>query len=374
VKNILHLYSNYKWTGPADHALNLVSWLNALPDISTSLACSRRKGGKNFLLEKARKRQIDAIEGLLLNKHLNWKIIPDVFALKKIISDRRIDVIHSHQDNDTLTALLAGFGDRLVRTIYDGEPTPLSIRQRLIYRNTPILLTASRRTQENLSKIYPHKHIEQVDIPVDSKFFRPLHRDEKLCREFGIASRDPVVGIVARAQKHRNFELLLEAIELMVPKIPKLKFLIVGRGTHIDTVAGQPVKNRGLQNTVIFTGYRNEDYHEVLNLFDCKIFLTPGSDGSCRAAREALACGIPVVAAHRGILPELIDDGKTGIVVDDNPSDLSRAVTTLINSDDLRRKYSRAARRYAETVLAPQRYVDKVLACYSRLGMNNKSD
>jgi glycosyltransferase involved in cell wall biosynthesis len=119
-----------------------------------------------------------------------------------------------------------------------------------------------------------------------------------------------------------------------------------------------------LDKHVIFTGYRKEDYRDVLNLFDYKVFLVPGSDGSCRAVREALACAKPVIAARRGILPELIRDGETGILIEENPVDLARAMLTMINNRDFRMNSSRAARQYAETVLSPERYVQKVTAVY----------
>ena len=48
---------------------------------------------------------------------------------------------------------------------------------------------------------------------------------------------------------------------------------------YIDTVAREPVQHRGLGKNIIFTGYRGDDYRDVLNLFDYKIFLVPGSDG-----------------------------------------------------------------------------------------------
>jgi glycosyltransferase involved in cell wall biosynthesis len=172
---------------------------------------------------------------------------------------------------------------------------------------------------------------------------------------------------VARVQKHRNFSLLLDAIEQVVNVIPDFRFLIVGRGTHIDTVARQPVNRRGLDKNIIFTGYRKDDYRNVLNLFDFKIFLVPGSDGSCRAVREALACGKPVIASRKGILPELIRDGETGFLIEDKPADLARAMITMIRDNDFRLRCSRAARQYAETTLSPERYIRKVVACYESL-------
>jgi glycosyltransferase involved in cell wall biosynthesis len=364
---ILHLYSNHKWTGPADHALNLAAWLKRVEGVEALFACGRRPGMENHLYQKARQRRLDCINGLALKKHLSWKILPDVYLLKKIVNRQQIDLIHCHQDNDALTAVLAGFGDRMVRTCYDGDPSVLNFRQRFFYRRTAKIMTASCRLQAHLAKIYPDKDIQQVDIPVDPELFRPLKKSARLLAEFGLEADTPLGGVVARVQKHRNFSLLLDAIEEVVKVIPDFKFLIVGRGTHIDTVARQPVRRRGLDKNVIFTGYRKEDYRDVLNLLDYKIFLVPGSDGSCRAVREALACATPVVAARRGILPELITDGKTGILIEEKPADLARAIMTMIEDNDFRRHCSRAARQYAKTVLCPERYIKKVVACYESL-------
>jgi len=376
VTRALHLYSNHKWTGPADHALNLVSWLQKEQDCEAYFACGHRKGLINHLQDKADERHVPHFDNLLLNKHLNWRIIPDTFALKNIVARESIDLIHSHQDNDALTAVLAGFGKILVRTCYDGEPSPFHVRLRFILRNTALIMTASSRVQTYFSQVFPEKPVEQVDIPVDLEKFRPTPKNEKLCLEFGITADEPVAGIVARVQKHRNFSLLLNAIEEVVREIPQFKFMIVGRGTHIDTLARQPVIQKGLQNNVIFTGYRGDDYHEVLNLFDYKIFLHPGSDGACRAVREALACGKPVIATRRGILPELIRDGETGILVDEQPQDLAWAIITMYRENEYRLQYSRAARKYAEDILRPERYVKKVLDYYRsiKVGASNSTN
>ena len=228
-------------------------------------------------------------------------------------------------------------------------------------------MTASVKQQAHLAAVFPDKDIQQVDIPVDLDRFRPFDKSARLLAEFGLTADTPVGGIVARVQKHRNFSQLLEAVEQVIKVIPDFKFLIVGRGTHIDTVARQPVRRRGLDRNIIFTGYRQDDYRDVLNLFDYKIFLVPGSDGSCRAVREALACGKPVIAARKGILPELIHDGKTGLLIEENPADLARAMITMTSDRQFRGQCSRAARQYAETVLNPQKYINKVVAVYESL-------
>ena len=367
MKNILHLYSNHKWTGPADHALNLVAWQQKAGRVNPSLACSRRRGTRNFLREKAAERQLTCLEDLFLNKHLNWRIAPDVFSLKKIVARKDIDVIHCHQDNDALTAVLAGLGQQMVRTCYDGQPPDLNFRQGIIFRHAAKILTASRQVGNYLSAKYPHKNIEQVDIPVDLDKFQPMPKSLKLQKEFGLSPREPVAGIVARVQKHRNFSLLIDALAQIAGEIPQFKFLIVGRGTLIDTIARRPIEKKGLQNQVIFAGYRKEDYRDVLNLIDFKVFLHPGSDGACRAAREAMACGKPVIATKRGILPELIRDGETGLLVDENPQALAKAMVTLFRENHQRLELARAARNYAQHTLNPDRYLKKVTAGYDSI-------
>ena len=182
--------------------------------------------------------------------------------------------------------------------------------------------------------------------------------------EFGLSEDDPVAGIAARVQKHKNFSLLLDALEQVIAKVPNFRFLIVGRGTHIDDLARRPVKERGLAQNVIFTGYRREDYPDVVNLLDFKVFLAPGSDGSCRAAREALACGKPVIATRKGILPELIRSGETGILIEEKPAELCQAMVRMCRDGAFLRKSSQAARQYAANILNPDRYVGSVLRCY----------
>ena len=218
---ILHLYSNHKWTGPADHALNLVRWLQTRTEIKAYFACGRRKGVDNPLYEKSNRRRLEFIDGLYLKKHLSWELLPDVYALRKIVGSRQINFVHCHQDNDALTAALAGFGNRMLRTCYGSEPAPLNIRQRYSYRRAAIIMTASVRLQKHLAAIFPDKDIQQVDIPVDLERFNPLKKSAPLLAEFGLKADSPVGGIVARVQKHRHFSQLLDAVEQVVREIPE---------------------------------------------------------------------------------------------------------------------------------------------------------
>ena len=109
---------------------------------------------------------------------------------------------------------------------------------------------------------------------------------------------------------------------------PELLLVLVGRGTHFEEVAKEPIEELGISKRVVTAGYRREDYPGVLACFDMKVFLVPGTDGSCRAVREAMASSIPIIAARRGMLPELVEEG-TGVVIDDTVEGLSEAILRM---------------------------------------------
>jgi glycosyltransferase involved in cell wall biosynthesis len=109
------------------------------------------------------------------------------------------------------------------------------------------------------------------------------------------------------------------------------------------------VRRLGLAETARFTGYLGgEEYVGALRALDLSIFLVPGSDGTCRAVREALAMGLPVVAARRGILPELVKDQETGLLIEDTPENLAAALIELGRDRARLGEMSAAARRDAE--------------------------
>ena len=128
----------------------------------------------------------------------------------------------------------------------------------------------------------------------------------------GLAPEHEVIGIVARVQPHRRFDLLLAAAQRLFAQRPAARLLIVGRGTQREALAERPARALGIADRVVFAGYRHHDYADVLRAIDVFTFLVPGSDGSCRALLEAMACGIPAVTTRRGALAEIVADGRDG--------------------------------------------------------------
>jgi len=127
------------------------------------------------------------------------------------------------------------------------------------------------------------------------------------------------------------------------------------------------VKEMGLEKSVILAGYRKDDYLDVLACFDMKVFLVPGSDGSCRAARELMAMGKPVIAAKRGMLSEIVNDGINGLLIDDTPENLANAIIGLAKDKAKREKMGEDARKKAISTFSLELQGNRIETFYNLL-------
>jgi GT2 family glycosyltransferase/glycosyltransferase involved in cell wall biosynthesis len=371
---ILHLFSDWKWTGPAEPALMLANRL-AEGGHDVFFACGTPPHPvEDSLPQRAERSLVQVLKGPYLEKHLHFRRnLQDIRFLRRWIREASIDLVHCHRDQDHFVggaaARLAGTGTTVVRTNHTALPmNPYSVRHRiLLHRLTDHLIEVSRSAREgDLDRFaLSGKDVTRIETAVDLDRFRPS--GPRPPREsLGLDAKDVVVGIVARVQKRRRFDVLFEAFQRALEVRDDLRLLIVGRGTHFDEVARGPVGRLGIGDRVVLAGYRGEDFPSILACFDMKVFLVPGTDGSCRAVREAMASGIPVIASRRGMLPELVE-ASAGFVVEDTPAQLSEAILRLAADEDLRRSLGEGARRVAERRFDPALHAYNVEAVYKKV-------
>jgi len=357
---ILHVYADWKWTGAAEPTVNLACALQRFGH-DVWIAC--QKGPPDYpmkqLSTRARSRGLKVVTDFSLSRCIiPWDLVPDVFRMIRFLRRHEIDIIHAHQSYEHFVCGLAGriaarLCDRpvvVVRTSHSGVPQPNNFINRFLLRRlTDGLVVISQRALQADARLgrFRAGAVTKIEGTVNLEKFDPDSPVQDKRPELGIAPDDVVAGIVARMQRHRRFDVLLRAVALAVKKVPNLKLVIVGRGTHMHEVAIEPARRMGLENHVVFAGYRTDDYRDVLACFDMKVFLVPGSDGSCRAVREAMSMGKPVIASNRGMLPEIVNDGETGLIVEDTPEKLADAIVRLALDPGLTTRLGRAARRKA---------------------------
>jgi len=373
---VLHLFSNWRLTGPAEPAINLATALARHGCDVTFASGEPRRGKENTIAPLAAERGLAVRTGLALSKHMNpFKNYPDGRKLRRLLEAERYDVIHCHLRNDHIVAALAArhMPGRpvVVRTCYSGDGPQGYWEGRLMREFTDGLLAISERARRYA--------VERVGLAADRAWLMHTAVDlERFNPERGLGDRRNewsiprdafVVGTVARVQWRRRFHVLLKALDLARRQLPNLRALIVGRGTHIRQIAIEPARRMGLLDTVVlFPGYfTGDDYVRTLATLDAKVFLVPGTDGSCRAVREAMAMGLPIIASRRGVLPELVEHGVRGLSVPDTPEELAAAIVELGRDPARRAEMGRHARAYALEHFSLERQAQTVLGVYREL-------
>jgi glycosyltransferase involved in cell wall biosynthesis len=196
--------------------------------------------------------------------------------------------------------------------------------------------------------------------------FSPDERGEAIREEFKLGAA-PVIATVSRLAPNRGHELLLSGFRLLLARAPDARLLLVGKG-EMRARLEMLVHELGLGDRVVFTGYRDRDLPAVVGAADCFALMAAGSDDSCRAALEAMAAGRPVVARRVGALPETVEHGVTGWLIDDErPETVAMALERVLADRHQGRTMGLAGRRRVEQDFSPQRAVAIVDEVYRAL-------
>jgi glycosyltransferase involved in cell wall biosynthesis len=378
---ILHLLSDWKWTGPAEPVLNLCRELERRghqvilayrrPPFPVSDSIERRVGERGVrATDQFRLNHVLKVhKGFSLRDNLH-----DCIHLPRFIERERFDILNVHKSHDHVLGGLAAKRSShevvVIRTDHYREPLkPTWGNRYLMRRYTDGLLTfsvASRATYvEHFS--FPAERTGRISPALDLGIIDGRRPYLNMRPVFGIGEGDPVVGTVARFQKYRRADVLLKAVKLLTGEIPAIKGLLVGRSSQMGESVIKPVKRLGLNEHVVLAGYRTEDYFDTVASMDVFVFLMAGSDGTGRALREAMALGKPVVVAKRGMLPEMVEDGVSGIVVEDTPEQLAGALARLIRDEGLRVGMGEAARERAWRDYTVGKQAEEVEGFYERM-------
>jgi glycosyltransferase involved in cell wall biosynthesis len=353
---ILHLFSNAKWTGPAEPVVNLCRSLQER-GADVTLACARGpRGAESVVAQRARECGLRTVQSLRLQKHFSpVHNLHDVLLLQTHLRAERYDLVHTHMHNDHL---IVGFTARhvrpaplIVRTSYNGNRIEPTARNRLLLtRYTDGLITCSHRARDATLSPFalPIERVWTVYGAVDVSRFDPARHLLNIRSRFGLTRDHFVVGVVARIQKHRKFDVFLEGAARAADQIENLRVMIIGRGTHMGQVAVEPSRRLHLQDCVVLPGYfTGDEYVATLNALDVKVYMVPGTDGTCRALLEAMALAKPSIVTAHGVLPEIVTHEFNGLVIKEDSSSLSDAIVRLAREPSLRRQLGLNAHKRA---------------------------
>lgn len=164
---------------------------------------------------------------------------------------------------------------------------------------------------------------------------------------------------VGRFSEQKNHEYIIENFKIVNDKLPNTTLQLIGFGELEDEMKYK-VKSLNLDCSVEFLGLKTNVY-PYFNSAD--IFILPSLwEGMPITLIEAMATGLPIIATEVGGIPDMIENEKSGIIIQGNDNDLSRALIRLIEDETIREKFGQAAKKTSE------KYSDLQMAKeYSRL-------
>lgn len=279
---------------------------------------------------------------------------PDYLAalrVFRILRRSRIDVLHTHNTQPFLEAGLAGrlAGVKTLVHTEHGRAWPDLRRyvwgERIMARFAYRVVGVSEETSAQLIEfggIDPEK-VVTIRNGIDPRPFDRSAGRSSTRRELGIAEGVPVICTVARFQREKGVDVLIDALPAIVRSIPDLVCLIVGYGEQGDELQAR-ARGHGVEGYARFLGAR-QDVADLLMASDC--FVLPSRrEGLPMTILEAMAAGRPVVATRVGGIPGAVTDGKTGVLVEpESPAALASALVGLLAAPERAQAYGDEARK-----------------------------
>jgi glycosyltransferase involved in cell wall biosynthesis len=240
--------------------------------------------------------------------------------------------------------------------------TPLQRRvQRAVCRLADgILVNADAVKQWLVGQGFRPGRIRVIRNGVDlGRFERPAVRSGRLRADLGLPADAPIVAVFCRLHHLKGLEYFLDAAAVLALRDARPRFLIVGdrfagknggviRETFYQRELEARARRLGIGDRVVFTGFRL-DVPDLLA--EIAVSVLPSlSEGLPNTVLEAMAAGVPVVATRVGGSPEIVEEGRTGLLVP--PRDaaaLAEAVGRLLTDPALAAALSGEARRRLAT-------------------------
>lgn len=286
----------------------------------------------------------------------------NIFKICRFIDFSQADVLHLHTSHSLLIGGLAG---RIKDApVVFTKRVDFPIKGRFKYnRLTDKIIAISKAVKGVLNKAgIEEDKITVVHSGIDTEKFDGVQKAEHLFREFNIPKKNLVIGTIAHLTDHKGHIYLLQAIPKILKEIPNCFFLFVGGG-ELKELLVEKARILGVKDKVIFTGFR-EDIPKILSILD--LFVLPSHlEGLCTSLMDALYMQVPIVATTAGGIPEVISNGKTGLLVPPkDPVALAEAVVELMKDEDKKKAFAKRGKKKISEKFTASKMVEGVEKVY----------
>ena len=290
------------------------------------------------------------------------------WKLSRLMRELQPDVVHAHDRQATaMTALALSLGGSALRTRFVASAPVDSHLERNAFsrwqnQQVECFICLSDFVKSMLiDDGVPAERTAVVREGVDFVHVNAAPPID-LHKEFWLPHNAPIVGSVADLVPHAGQRYLIEAAALVVRSVPDARFLLVGDG-EIDKMLRHQITHLHLEKHVLLAGFRPD---ELSLLKGVDLYVTGAvAGGSMGGILDAMTCSRPVVATDAGGLPEVVQQGETGLVVATrDAASLADAIITLLEDLDRRKEYGRHGLERVRLHFSVDRLVDETAALY----------
>ena len=315
-------------------------------------------------------------------------------AVADLLERWQTQVVHGHMYRAEIVGvhaadLLAGRGlprPYLIDTVHSSRVRPQEDSQ-LLARLTPSIDRLIAVSKAIVGKLDREGRLGRtpVDLIYNGVDMDRYDHTEACCtlpEEYGFPEGAQMVGVVARLEPEKGHMTLLEAWPTVMAQVPTARLLVVGEGSmaaqlhdraEVLGLLGEPCEGDRCVGTrharpgaaVVFTG-RREDVPAVTAALDVAV-LPSYREAQGLVILEAMALARPVVASNVGGIPEMIEDGVTGLLVPPHDADaLAAAITRLLVDHPLADMIGRAGHRLVHERFCVERMVAAIETAYDQ--------
>lgn len=336
---ILHLSSAISWRGGEQQIawlflelqkLGLEQWIACPRDSALEEWCLRQD---HPMMEYTKRSSADPYPGLVIRR----------FCRK-----HKIDLVHIHDSHAQNYALFstAWWGNKVPMVLSRRVDFPIGdhFLSRWKYRHPAIrrILCVSDFIRQLLAKdLGQSERLQVVYDGVDLTRFGFV-RSGRLHRELQLADGQFLIGNVAAIAPHKDYFTFVDTVALLVKTDLPAHFLIIGGDGGEEELIREYIAEKGLQNRITLLGFRT-DVPELLPELDLFLF-TSKTEGLGSSILDAFACQVPVVATRAGGIPELVEEGVTGLLAPPQDAEaLAQQALRMLREAALRKKIQASA-------------------------------
>ena len=362
---VLTLIENATVTGPARNVIEFGKV--AMPDVEVTLVTYQRGPEESVLATAAREAGLSVA---LVQERRRWDT--KVFRqLRQVIAAHHPDLLETRNVKSHFLVRLLGLHRKYPWIAWNHGYTETSRLDRVYTRLDRWSLPAAYRVvtvcqpfADTIASFGVRRDRITILHNAVKPFMRPPEEEiEGVRRELAV-KQEAVVLSVGRLSFEKGHADLLRAAALLVKmsEVSSFRIVIVGDGPERDPLK-RLAAQLGVEQCVSFVGFQRDTkpYYAL-----ARIAAVPShSEGSPNVVLEAMAAALPIVANRVGGVPEILEEGKTGLLVEPrDPEAMAKALARVLTDSELRERLGRAAKTRAETAHTPQSYRNTLVRFY----------